>query len=166
MKFDFIEIYAKELVVAMMVVRALTAFRIMIYENDLTAGGSSSAIGSSNSGATHTTGGTGGTGSTGSGMCLVMWMQWSKSYWKDTAVVSNVNWASFHPTMSLVVSGADDREIKVWRMSGSRAWETTTYRGHLNNVSCVLFHAKENIIISNSEDKTLRVWDVSRNHAP
>merc|ERR1712087_896578 len=77
-----------------------------------------------------------------------------------------VNWASFHPTMSLVVSGADDREIKVWRMSGSRAWETTTYRGHLNNVSCVLFHAKENIIISNSEDKTLRVWDVSRNHPP
>ncbi len=68
--------------------------------------------------------------------------------------------------MSLVVSGADDREIKVWRMSGSRAWETTTYRGHLNNVSCVLFHAKENIIISNSEDKTLRVWDVSRNHPP
>eukprot|EP01083_Nonionella_stella_P153683 494126_1 len=164
MKFDFIEIYAKELVVAMMVVRALTAFRIMIYENDLTAGGSSSAIGSSNSGATHTTGGTGGTGSTGSG----------DVFGNVDAVVKfvleghsrGVNWASFHPTMSLVVSGADDREIKVWRMSGSRAWETTTYRGHLNNVSCVLFHAKENIIISNSEDKTLRVWDVSRNHAP
>ncbi|ETO16723.1 hypothetical protein RFI_20613 [Reticulomyxa filosa] len=77
-----------------------------------------------------------------------------------------VNWASFHPTMNLVVSGADDREIKVWRMSGSRAWETTTYRGHLNNVSCVLFHPKENVIVSNSEDKTLRVWDISRNYAP
>eukprot|EP01084_Bolivina_argentea_P035655 66103_1 len=132
--------------------------------DDLTAGGSSSAIGSSNSGATHTTGGTGGTGSTGSG----------DVFGNVDAVVKvvleghsrGVNWASFHPTMSLVVSGADDREIKVWRMSGSRAWETTTYRGHLNNVSCVLFHAKENIIISNSEDKTLRVWDVSRNHAP
>ena len=29
-----------------------------------------------------------------------------------------VNWASFHPNNNLVVSGADDREVKVWRMSG------------------------------------------------
>ena len=77
-----------------------------------------------------------------------------------------VNWASFHPTMNLIVSGADDREVKVWRMSGSRAWETTTYRGHLNNVSCAVFHPKENVIISNSEDKTLRMWDISRTHQP
>ncbi len=30
-----------------------------------------------------------------------------------------VNWASFHPTLPLIVSGADDRQIKIWRMSGS-----------------------------------------------
>lgn len=47
---------------------------------------------------------------------------------------------------------------------GSRAWETMTFRGHLNNVSCVLFHAKENVIISNSEDKSLRIWDISRKY--
>ena len=29
-----------------------------------------------------------------------------------------VNWASFHPTMPLIVSGADDRQVKIWRMSG------------------------------------------------
>ena len=29
-----------------------------------------------------------------------------------------VNWASFHPTLSLIVSGADDREVKLWRMNG------------------------------------------------
>lgn len=33
-----------------------------------------------------------------------------------------VNWAAFHPTMSLVVSAADDREIKVWRMSGMKLY--------------------------------------------
>jgi coatomer protein complex subunit alpha (xenin) len=29
-----------------------------------------------------------------------------------------VNWASFHPTLPLIVSGADDRQIKLWRMNG------------------------------------------------
>ena len=28
-----------------------------------------------------------------------------------------VNWASFHPTLPLIVSGADDRQIKLWRMN-------------------------------------------------
>lgn len=31
-----------------------------------------------------------------------------------------VNWASFHPTLPLIVSGADDRLIKLWRMNGAR----------------------------------------------
>ena len=30
-----------------------------------------------------------------------------------------VNWAAFHPTLPLVVSGADDRTVKLWRMNGS-----------------------------------------------
>ena len=29
-----------------------------------------------------------------------------------------VNWAAFHPTMPLIVSGADDRQVKMWRMNG------------------------------------------------
>ena len=32
-----------------------------------------------------------------------------------------VNWASFHPTLPLIVSGADDRQVKLWRMNGERA---------------------------------------------
>ena len=31
-----------------------------------------------------------------------------------------VNWASFHPTLPLIISGADDRQIKLWRMSESK----------------------------------------------
>lgn len=31
-----------------------------------------------------------------------------------------VNWAAFHPTLPLVISGADDRQIKLWRMSESK----------------------------------------------
>ena len=33
------------------------------------------------------------------------------------------NWAAFHPTMPLIVSGADDRQIKLWRMNESKVWK-------------------------------------------
>ena len=73
-----------------------------------------------------------------------------------------VNWASFHPSLPLIVSGADDRQVKLWRMNDTKAWEVDTLRGHVNNVSCVLFHPKQDLIISDSEDKSLRVWDMSK----
>ena len=34
-----------------------------------------------------------------------------------------VNWADFHPDMPLIISGADDREIKIWRMSNNDVTE-------------------------------------------
>lgn len=98
-----------------------------------------------------------------------------------------VNWACFHPTLPLIVSAADDRQIKLWRMNDSKvcifikklkklslkksfnlfvssfqAWEVDTCRGHYNNVSCVLFHARQEVMISNAEDKSIRVWDMSK----
>ena len=73
-----------------------------------------------------------------------------------------VNWACFHPTLPLLASAADDRQVKLWRMSETKAWEVDTLRGHANNVSCCLFHPKHDLIVSNSEDRSIRVWDVSK----
>ncbi|XP_047539702.1 coatomer subunit alpha isoform X1 [Vanessa atalanta] len=73
-----------------------------------------------------------------------------------------VNWASFHPTLPLIVSAADDRQVKLWRMNDAKAWEVDTCRGHYNNVSCALFHARHELILSNSEDKSIRVWDMTK----
>lgn len=73
-----------------------------------------------------------------------------------------VNWASFHPSLPLIISGADDRQVKLWRMNEIKAWEVDTMRGHTNNVSCVVFHPKHELIISNSEDRSIRVWDISK----
>jgi coatomer protein complex subunit alpha (xenin) len=73
-----------------------------------------------------------------------------------------VNWASFHPTLPLVISGADDRQVKLWRMNETKAWEVDTMLGHSNNVSCVVFHPKHELIVSNSEDRSIRVWDISK----
>ncbi|KAJ1558601.1 hypothetical protein HK096_009300, partial [Nowakowskiella sp. JEL0078] len=76
-----------------------------------------------------------------------------------------VNWAAFHPTLPLIVSGADDRQVKLWRMNETKAWEVDTCRGHYNNVSCVLFHPRAELIISDSEDRTIRVWDMTKRTA-
>lgn len=73
-----------------------------------------------------------------------------------------VNWAAFHPSLPLIVSGADDRQVKLWRMNDTKAWEVDTLRGHINNVSCAVFHPKQELIVSNSEDKSIRVWDMSK----
>lgn len=73
-----------------------------------------------------------------------------------------VNWVSFHATMPVLVSGSDDRLVKMWRYNESKAWEVDSCRGHYNNVSSVLFHPNAELIISNSEDKSIRVWDMSK----
>ncbi|KAH7096636.1 coatomer subunit alpha-2 [Auriculariales sp. MPI-PUGE-AT-0066] len=76
-----------------------------------------------------------------------------------------VNWASFHPTLPLIVSAADDRQIKLWRMSETKAWEVDACRGHFNNPYAALFHPKHELILSAGEDKTIRVWDMSKRTA-
>jgi coatomer protein complex subunit alpha (xenin) len=73
-----------------------------------------------------------------------------------------VNWASFHPTLPLIVSCSDDRQIKLWRMSDTKAWEVDTCRGHFNNVLVSLFHPRHELILSAGEDKTIRIWDMGR----
>ena len=76
-----------------------------------------------------------------------------------------VNYASFHPTLPLIISGGDDRLIKLWRMNDGKAWEVDTCRGHYNNITSVLFNPNQDIIISAAEDKSIRVWDMSKRTA-
>ncbi|KAJ5820115.1 hypothetical protein N7474_005706 [Penicillium riverlandense] len=73
-----------------------------------------------------------------------------------------VNWVSFHPTLPLIVSAGDDRLIKLWRMSETKAWEVDTCRGHFQNASACLFHPHQDLILSVGEDKTIRVWDLNK----
>lgn len=73
-----------------------------------------------------------------------------------------VNWVAFHPTLPLIVSAGDDRLIKLWRMSETKAWEVDTCRGHFQNASASLFHPHQDLILSVGEDKTIRVWDLNK----
>lgn len=76
-----------------------------------------------------------------------------------------VNWVAFHPTMPLIVSAGDDRLVKLWRMSETKAWEVDTCRGHFHNASGCLFHPHQDLILSAGEDKTIRVWDLNKRTA-
>ncbi|KAF1942447.1 Coatomer, alpha subunit [Clathrospora elynae] len=73
-----------------------------------------------------------------------------------------VNWVAFHPTLPLIISAGDDRLVKLWRMSETKAWEVDTCRGHFQNASACLFHPHQDLILSVGEDKTIRVWDLNR----
>ena len=73
-----------------------------------------------------------------------------------------VNWAAFHTSLPLIVSGENDCQVKLWRMNETKAWEIDTLRGHINNVSCVIFHAQQDIIVPNFEDKSIQVWELSK----
>ncbi|CAH2355081.1 coatomer subunit alpha [[Candida] railenensis] len=73
-----------------------------------------------------------------------------------------VNWATFHPTLPLIVSAGDDRLVKLWRMSETKAWEVDTCRGHTGNVLAAVFHPQQDLILSVSDDRTIRVWDLNK----
>eukprot|EP00762_Andalucia_godoyi_P008493 ANDGO_05748.mRNA.1 Coatomer subunit alpha-1 len=75
-----------------------------------------------------------------------------------------INWVAFHPSPStpMLVSGGDDRVIKLWRYNDVRAWEVDSIRGHTNNVSCVAFVPKHDYVVSDSEDRSVRVWDLNK----
>eukprot|EP00731_Ephydatia_muelleri_P009629 Em0005g215a len=71
-----------------------------------------------------------------------------------------VNWVAFHPAMPLLVSASDDRQVKLWRMNDSKAWEVDTCRGHFNNVSSAIFHPHQELILSH--DSGMLVFKLER----
>ncbi|GAN06302.1 coatomer protein complex, subunit alpha [Mucor ambiguus] len=64
-----------------------------------------------------------------------------------------VNWASFHPTLPLIISGK------------TKAWEVDNCRGSTNSVWGAMFHPRQDLIISAGEDKAIRVWDLTKRTA-
>eukprot|EP01114_Cavostelium_apophysatum_P001006 TRINITY_DN10870_c0_g1_i1.p1 TRINITY_DN10870_c0_g1~~TRINITY_DN10870_c0_g1_i1.p1 ORF type:complete len:813 (+),score=83.10 TRINITY_DN10870_c0_g1_i1:62-2500(+) len=72
-----------------------------------------------------------------------------------------INWASFHPKAPFIVSGADDKLVKLWKFTDTKAWLVDNFQGHRNNVDCVMFHPHGDIIFSCSEDRTIMICDIT-----
>jgi coatomer subunit alpha len=62
------------------------------------------------------------------------------------------NFATFHPTLPLILSAVDDRTIKIWRMSETKTWEVDSCRGHFNNVPNAVFQARTDRILRRGQD--------------
>ncbi|KAJ5075405.1 coatomer subunit alpha [Anaeramoeba ignava] len=74
-----------------------------------------------------------------------------------------VNWASFHPDLPVIISGSNDKTLKLWKISDTQAWLMDTFNGHRASISCVIFDPIDDLVISTSEDSTLRVWNTQKN---
>lgn len=60
-----------------------------------------------------------------------------------------------------LISGADDRLIKIWDYQNKTC--VATLDGHTHNVSAVCFHPELPVIVSGSEDSTVRIWHANTN---
>lgn len=58
----------------------------------------------------------------------------------------------------LLVSGSDDKTLKVWELSTGKSLKTL--KGHSNYVFCCNFNPQSNLIVSGSFDESVRIWDV------
>ncbi|OAF68265.1 Alpha-COP [Intoshia linei] len=72
-----------------------------------------------------------------------------------------VNWVEFHKKLPILLSASDDKLIRIWKITDTKATQFDTLRGHHNHVSHVIFHPFKDIVISNSVDQTIRFWDLN-----
>ncbi|KAG0615652.1 hypothetical protein M758_5G058100 [Ceratodon purpureus] len=59
-----------------------------------------------------------------------------------------------------LLTGSDDKTIKVWLVQGQKFLATLT--GHINWVRSAEFHPDGGTIVSGSDDRTVRLWDFER----
>src|SRR6476469_9417247 len=63
---------------------------------------------------------------------------------------------AFSPDGQTIVSGSEDKTIRLWKLDGTRLGNPFT--GHDGRVNSVAFSPDGQTIVSGSEDKTIRLW--------
>lgn len=64
---------------------------------------------------------------------------------------------SYHYTGDFLLSGSQDKTVKLWDMNVMKCKDT--FRGHTNGIMSVIFEPYGNTLCSSSADKTISLWD-------
>ncbi|KAL0080781.1 WD40-repeat-containing domain protein [Phycomyces blakesleeanus] len=77
----------------------------------------------------------------------------------DGTLATQINCITAHPTLPLVVSGHEDRLIKLYDLkSGECAFSMSA---HLDAVSCLDIEPSGMTLVSGGHDASIRLWDIS-----
>lgn len=73
-------------------------------------------------------------------------------------IIKGVNCIDYYhgPEKPYLVSGADDKTVKIWDYQNKSCVQTL--EGHSQNITVVCFHPDLPVIITGSEDGTVRIW--------
>jgi WD40 repeat protein len=69
-----------------------------------------------------------------------------------------VNAVAVSPDGRFIVSGSDDRTVKVWELESGRLLRSL--EGHTGGVNAVAVSPDGRFIVSGSSDRTVKVWEL------
>ncbi len=75
----------------------------------------------------------------------------------------NVARVAFSPDGRTIISGSDDKTLKLWEVASGR--EVRTFRGHSKAITAVAFSPDGRTVVSASYDETLKLWVVASGRA-